>query len=107
MMEMRKTDLGELYALLEMYQRVYGGVPEGLLIKIKDRYEGSHGPAAAQERRITNPRGAGRKSKITEERIKQAKELKTKGYKIREIGKEMGCSAGHVHKLINEQPEKK
>ena len=106
MMEMRKTDLGELYALLEMYQRVYGEVPEGLLIKIENRYEKSHGPGADRERRITNPRGAGRKSKITEERIRQAKELKEKGYKIREIGKEMGCSTGHVHKLINEQLEK-
>ena len=106
MMEMRKTDLGELYTLLEMYQRVYGGVPEGLLIKIADRYEGSHGSGTDSESRITNPRGAGRKSKITEERIRQAKELKGKGYKIREIGKEMGCSTGHVHKLINEQLEK-
>ena len=106
MIEMRKTDLGELYALLEMYQRVYGGVPEGLLIKIEDRYGKSHGPVADRENQITNPRGAGRKSKITEERIRQAKELKRKGYKIREIGKEMGCSTGHVHKLINEQQEK-
>lgn len=106
MMEMRKTDLGELYALLEMYQRVYGGVPEGLLIKIENRYEKTHGTGADRERQVTNPRGAGRKSKITEERIRQAKELKGKGYKIREIGKEMGCSAGHVHKLINEQLEK-
>ena len=106
MMEMRKTDLGELYALLEMYQRVYGGVPEGLLVKIENRYEKTHGSGGARESQITNPRGAGRKSKITEERIRQAKELKEKGYKIREIGKEMGCSAGHVHKLINEQLEK-
>ena len=106
MIEMRKTDLGELYALLEMYQRVYGGVPDGLLIKIEDRYERAHGSGADRENRITNPRGAGRKSKITEERIRQAKELKRKGYKIREIGKEMGCSVGHVHKLINEQREK-
>lgn len=106
MMEMRETDLGELYVLLEMYQRVYGGVPEGLLIKIENRYEKTHGSGGARERQITNPRGAGRKSKITEERIRQAKELKEKGYKIREIGKEMGCSAGHVHKLINEQLEK-
>ena len=106
MMEMRKTDLGELYALLEMYQRVYGGVPEGLLIKIENRYEKMQGSGTSRESQITNPRGAGRKSKITEERIRQAKELKEKGYKIREIGKEMGCSAGHVHKLINEQREK-
>ncbi len=107
MMGMRKTDLGELYALLEMYQRVYGGVPEELLIKIENRYEKTQGSGAARENQITNPRGAGRKSKITEERIRQAKELKEKGYKIREIGKEMGCSAGHVHKLINERLEKK
>ena len=104
MIEIRKTDLGELYTLLELYQRVYGEVPEGLLIKIEDRYKRAHGPGE-RERQITNPRGAGRKSKITEERIRQAKELKRKGYKIREIGKEMGCSTGHVHKLINEQLE--
>ena len=105
MMEMRKTELGELYALLKMYQGVYGGVPEGLLIKIGERYEKAHGPEADREKLLTNPRGAGRISLMTEERVRQAKELKGKGYKIREIGKEMGCSAGHVHKLINEQLE--
>ena len=33
--EMKRTDLGELYMLLEMYGRTYGGVPENLLETIK------------------------------------------------------------------------
>lgn len=38
MIEMKRTDLGELYILLEMYGRTYGGVPENLLERIKCAY---------------------------------------------------------------------
>lgn len=103
---MRGTDLGELYVLLEMYRRVYGGVPEKLLEEVEKEYESQRAVEGKDKCGIRNPRGAGRKSNITEERIRKAKELKEKGYRMREIGKEMGCSLGHVHKLIHEQPNK-
>lgn len=97
-LEMKKADLGELYCLLEMYGRTYGGVPGELLDSIETAYKRQGGKGT-----IRNPRGAGRKRVTTPEKIEKAKELREKGYKIREIAEEMGCSAGLVHKLINEQ----
>lgn len=97
-MEMKKVDLGELYILLEMYERTYGGVPGALLNSIGAAYKMQGG-----EGNIRNPRGAGRKKVTTQEEIEKAKGLREKGYKIREIARELGCSVGHVHKLIHEQ----
>ena len=97
--EMKRTDLGELYILLEMYGRTYGGVPENLLETIKGAYRRQGG-----EKPIRNARGAGRKSRISPEQICRARELREKGCKIREIAEEMGYSTGFVHKLINEHP---
>lgn len=99
MIEMKRTDLGELYILLEMYGRTYGGVPENLLERIKCAYRRQGG-----EQPIRNVRGAGRKSRNNAEQICRAKELREKGCKIREIAEEMGYSIGYVHKLINEHP---
>ena len=82
-----------------MYGRTYGGVPENLLEAIKGAYRRQGG-----EQQIRNVRGAGRKSRIRPEQIYRAKELREKGYKIREIAEEMGYSTGFVHKLINEHP---
>lgn len=96
--EMRKSDLGELYALLGMYRITYGGVPEELMEEVEAAYKRGIGPGFS----VGNPRGAGRKSKITPEKIRKAKELREKGDPIRKIAEEMGCSAGYVHKLIHE-----
>ena len=38
-LEMKRVDLGELYGLLEMYERTYGGVPEELLEGIAAAYK--------------------------------------------------------------------
>ena len=97
-MEMKKTDLGELYSLLGMYERTYGGVPEALLDSIAAAYKRQGG-----EGNIRNPRGAGRKKATAWEEIQKVAELREKGYKIREIAGETGYSVGLVHKLINEQ----
>lgn len=97
-MEMKRVDLGELYILLEMYERTYGGVPEELLESIAAAYKRRGGTGM-----IRNPRGAGRKSITSPEEIGKAKCLREKGYTIRRIAGEMGCSVGRVHKLINEQ----
>lgn len=96
--EMKKVDLGELYSLLRMYERTYGGVPEALLDSIEATYKMQGG-----EGMIRNPRGAGRKKTALPDEIEKAKGLREKGYKIREIAGELGCSIGRVHKLINEQ----
>lgn len=97
-LEMKKTDLGELYNLLEMYERTYGGVPGRLLEAVMAAYRQQGGEGS-----IRNPRGAGRKKVTTQEEILEVRELREKGYKIREIAAETGYSVGYVHKLINEQ----
>lgn len=99
-LEMKRADLGELYSLLEMYGRTYGGVAEELLENIAAAYKRQGGTGT-----IRNPRGAGRKSITGPEEIRKAKCLREKGYTIRRIAVEMGCSVGHVHKLINEQTD--
>lgn len=103
--KMKAVDLGELYGLLEMYGRVYDGVPKELLEHIETAYKEAKdtGGSPKGRERITNPRGAGRKSRVTEEEIEKACRLYGSGYTIRETAKEMGCSVGYVHKLIHKR----
>ena len=59
--KMRPTDLGELYALLSMYQDAYGSVPEGLMGHVIKHYReaascGSSRKDDASVPLITNPR---------------------------------------------------
>ena len=103
MIAMRGTDLAELYTLLGMYNRTYGGVPEDLIESIKDAYQAAYRNGEGKIAEITNPRNAGRKSGVTMEQIGQAKRLHEQGCSMRKIAEEMGCSVGSVHKLINEQ----
>lgn len=68
---MRVTDLGELHTLLTMYQDTYGSVPEGFIEQVAEQYHtaaiGHCDAESASIPRITNPRGAGRKSKVKPE----------------------------------------
>ena len=102
MIVMRGTDLAELYTLLGMYNRTYGGVSEGLIESVKGAYEAAYRDRGREIAEITNPRNAGRKSGVTQEKIQKAGEMHVDGYSMREIAKEMQCSIGHVHKLIRE-----
>lgn len=105
---MRPSDLGELYALLTMYQNVYGGVEDKLVAEIVDNYN----RAAASFRccngknhaavPITNPRGAGRKRRNDPDEAEKIRQLRESGKTIRTIASETGRSIGYVHKLINE-----
>lgn len=52
--------------------------------------------------KIKNERGAGRKSKFGNEEMATLTMLKLQGKSIRAIAKEMNCSVGLVHKLLNE-----
>lgn len=107
MIVMRGTDLAELYTLLGMYDKSYGGVPEELIRSVKDAYQAACRNGKGETAEITNPRNAGRKSGVTQERIQKAGQMHAEGCSMREIAKEMQCSIGHVHKLINEHSDMK
>lgn len=102
--EMKAADLGELYALLKMYQSVYGEVPESLIKDIRCRFKTICAVCSASGNPIstTNPRGAGRKSKIEPEEREQITQMRNSGMTIREIAAKTGYSTGCVHKLIHE-----
>ena len=53
--------------------------------------------------KIKNERGAGRKERFTEEEKATLKMLRFQGKSYRAIAKELNCSVGTVHKIINEQ----
>lgn len=52
--------------------------------------------------KIKNERNAGRKRKLGDEEIAIIDKLHLQGKSIRFIAKEVGCSVGLVHKIINE-----
>ncbi len=103
-LEMKATDLGELYVLLKMYQMVYGEVPEWLIRNVEYRFKTTHGVRNGDIRTlsITNPRGAGRKSNVNPEEKERIVRLRRSGMTIREVASETGYSIGYVHKLIHE-----
>lgn len=106
---MRVTDLGELHTLLTMYQDTYGSVPEGFIEQVAEQYHtaaiGHCDAESASIPRITNPRGAGRKSKVKPEDKEQILYLRKSGRTIREIAVETGYSTGLIHKLIHERKD--
>lgn len=107
--EMRASDLGELYTLLRMYQHTYRGISDELLAEISSRYKMVWELCNKKERSIipiTNARGAGRKSRVTEEEKEKILKLHSKGKTIRETAAETGLSVGYVHKLIHEHKDK-
>lgn len=107
--EMKPTELGELYALLSMYGQVYGGIGEELLLEVADKYDkamtgrGCDKGNKGAKMSPNNPRGAGRKPREIEGEIEKILELRREGMTIREIALQAGCSTGRVHKLINER----
>ena len=100
---MKKSDLAELYVLLEMYGRTYGKKEQvkELYEETKRLYEEARGTGE-----IGNSRGAGRKEKYPEETKRKILELRKEGNSIRKIAEETGCSTGYVQKLINEHVHK-
>lgn len=50
-----------------------------------------------------NERGAGRKSRFTDEQIEKIRMHRLQGKKIKEIAEMFDCSIGLIHKLINEK----
>ena len=72
-------------------------------IKLKNRIIELEGQNSVQK--IKNERNAGRKRKLSNEEIAIIDKLHLQGKSIRFIAKEMGCSVGLVHKIINEPIE--
>ena len=52
--------------------------------------------------KIKNERNAGRHNKFSDDEIKTIEMLRIAGKSYRTIAKEMNCSVGLVHKLLNE-----
>lgn len=109
--KMRPTDLGELYALLSMYQDTYGGLPEGLTEDIERHYQEAAACGLCMKGEpsitlVTNPRGAGRKRKTDPDEAADIIKMRRSGMTIRKIAQESGCSVGRVHKLIHEHTDK-
>lgn len=99
-MEMKRQDMEELYQLLEVYERTYGGrnVTE-MLQEVSARYREEKGESISQKR---NPRGAGRKQRYTEEEKQRIRELRDGGMSIRRIAEGTGCSAGYVQGVLSD-----
>ena len=99
-MEMKRQDMEELFQLLEVYERTYGGSVVSEIIKeLCARYRGVTGENISEKR---NPRGAGRKSQYTEEEKERIRELRDRGMSIRRIAEGTGCSVGYVQGVLSD-----
>lgn len=98
-MEMRRQDMEELYQLLEMYERTYGGRKAAEMSQeVSARYREEKGESISGKR---NPRGAGRKKQYTEEERQRISVLRDGGMSIRRIAEETGCSVGYVQGVLS------
>ncbi len=104
--EMRASDLGELYALLSMYIRTYHTCERdgALLNEVTEKYNAQSG---LQENECSPPslmniRGAGRRHAFSPDHDEEILRLRQEGLTIRKIAEATDCSVGYVHKLIHE-----
>ena len=98
--EMNRQDMEELYQLLELYERTYGGrkVTE-MRQEVSARYREEKGEVISQKR---NPRRAGLKRRYTEEEKQRIRELRDGGMSIRRIAEGTGCSVGYVQGVLSD-----
>jgi len=98
--EMKRSDLCELYILMDLYERTYeqSEITAGELKECVRQKCEEQGMAGS----IKNARNAGRKKKYSEETDRKVLEEYRCGKSIREIASETGCSTGYVQKLIYE-----
>ncbi len=95
--KMKRTDLCELYILLELYERTYGqsGITAVELKECVRQKCEEQGMAGC----IKNARNAGRKKKYSEETDRKVMKEYGQGKSIRKIAAETGCSTGYVQKI--------
>ena len=96
-LEMKRQDLEELYLLLEVYERTYGGRN---VREMKEELSAGYGGRAGGIFRRKAPQGAGRKRQHTEEEKKRIRELRNEGMAMRKIAEETGCSVGYVQGVL-------
>lgn len=100
-LKMKRQDMEELFQLLEVYERTYGGRnAREMKEELSARYREEKGGEDISEKR--NPRGAGRKRQHTEEERKRVRELRAKGMAMRKIAEETGCSVGYVQGVLSD-----
>ena len=104
-------DLGELYTYLELFNKVYGGYEAetaAIMAGILEIYTKGYRPRDADTalRELRNPRGAGRKSSITEEQISEVVRLRKANKSIREISAETGLSKSSVQRVLDSDRRK-
>lgn len=100
MIEMKRQDLEELCQLLALYERTYrDSFASGLLAEVTGRYNRIYKENIWEK---SNPRKAGRKKQYMEKDRAKIHELREKGWSIRKISKETGCSVGYVQNVLSE-----
>lgn len=72
------------------------------IIKLEKEIESLNKSNNSSVQKIKNERGAGRKERFTDKQKDEIRDYRLKGKSIREIAKVYKCSAGLIHKLINE-----
>ena len=70
--------------------------------KLKDENKLLRSNKGATDLKVHNERGAGRKSRFTDQEKETIKLYRIQGKTIKEIAEMYSCSVGLVHKLINE-----
>ena len=73
----------------------------------KDKLIGSILIDYVNKDQVKNPRGAGRKSRFDEKEIFNILSDRDIGMSIRSIASKYNCSAGLIHKIINEHDDQK
>lgn len=76
--------------------------------KLKDENKllrSNKGSKGATDLKVHNERGAGRKSRFTDQEKETMKLYRIQGKTIKEIAEMYSCSVGLVHKLISEEKE--
>lgn len=101
---MREQDCGELFTLLSCFHRTYAIHEDEVklvLETIAEAYstEYDHPDTRAIEI-LRNPRGAGRKKKLTESDEQHVQDLHREGYTVREIADLTGISKSSIQRML-------
>ena len=102
---MNERDLGELYTYVELFHKTYRVCEqetEAFMKAIRKLYYIQTGiPEEEVIRPLQNPRDAGRKRQLTDDDYAVIRELRKKGYTIREIAQETSISKSSVQRVLN------
>lgn len=101
---MSERDFGELYSLLKFFFSIYATHEDEVkqvLEIIAEAYFTEYNCSDREAiEKLRNPRGAGRKKKLTEADKKRIQELRRAGHTIREIAVLTGISRSSVQRML-------